>query len=113
MDFDDNVDAELVRLARSGGPDSFASRTLANALQEAAVGYLIKLDNQGALFAELHRKGLLLPAPPPGWPQESRSVIHLSVARALVGFMDKQVLKGGWDPRGGASLRTYFINASL
>jgi RNA polymerase sigma factor (sigma-70 family) len=105
------IDARLVRSAQDGGPESFAYRTLASTLRDIAVGHFITRNKQHKLFADLRRMGLNLPAPPSGWPEEARSVIHVSVVKALGRFMQKQVMEGGWDPSRGASLNTYFINA--
>ena len=80
-------------------------------MREAAIGHLVTRNKQYKLFADLRQMGLTLPAPPPGWPEDSRSVIHESVVRALGRFMQKQVMEGGWDPSRGASLRTYFLIA--
>ena len=68
----------------------------------------------GEIFHQCKRHDCWPGEPPPYW--EHDDLVSLSgdtVAKAIVDFRDRAVLKGEWRPESGASLKTYFITGCV
>lgn len=105
-------DARLVELVRGAGVESAEYRYLRAALTETGLGVLTRFGPRRVLH-ELSRRGLWVPPPPASFHEELSTLRYLAVYSSIDPFMESQVLGGSWDPRGGASLRTFFVNKVL
>jgi DNA-directed RNA polymerase specialized sigma24 family protein len=63
----------------------------------------------GLIFTRCAQKGIRLPR----WrlsPQDREELVYDTLARALPLFRRRALVEGGWQPGGGATLRTFFVN---
>ncbi|WP_230570493.1 hypothetical protein [Saccharothrix luteola] len=68
----------------------------------------------GMIFTLCREKGCPVGAAPPRW--EHDDLVGLAgdtVVKAIGDFRRKALLDGGWDPAGGASLKTYFATTCV
>jgi hypothetical protein len=108
-----NVDALIVERVRQAGEGSREYFELSTTLLEVGVGTLTNLGKNNLLFPTLQRHQIKVPRPPESWSKDAARVIYLSVRRTVPNFMRRQVLHGGWDSTRGATLKTFFVTASL
>jgi hypothetical protein len=108
-----DTDALIVERVRQAGKGSREYKELSMTLLEVGVGTLTNLRKNNLLFPTLRRRQIALPRPPESWPKDAASVIYLSVQGTVPSFMCRQVLDGGWDPTKKATLKTFFVTASL
>jgi hypothetical protein len=107
------TDALIVECVRQKGEGSREYNELSTTLLEVGVGTLTNLRKANLLFPTLRRCQIVVPKPPESWPKDAPRVIYLSVQGTVPTFMRRQVLGGGWDPAKGATLKTFFVTASL
>lgn len=84
--------------------------------QLAAYGYSVVLGwlRSRRMFTECARRGIQLRRPPGVWDEDDlQSLTNDTVANAIEPFRVKALLGGGWDPRGGASLASYFVTGCV
>ncbi|MBM2620929.1 sigma-70 family RNA polymerase sigma factor [Actinoplanes sp. LDG1-06] len=81
-------------------------------LMAAGAGYIAAGLKSGAVFAACRRRNASIRLSfPVGWNHsDCREVMLATVAAALIRFYDEAMVEGGWQPAGGASLTTHFIN---
>jgi hypothetical protein len=63
----------------------------------------------GLIFTKCAQKGVRLPR----WrlsSQDSEELVYDTLARALPIFRRKALVEGRWQPEGGATLKTFFVN---
>jgi hypothetical protein len=108
-----DTDALIVERVRQAGKGSLEYIELSTTLLEVGVGTLTNLRKNNLLFPALRRHRIAVARPPESWPKDAARVIYLSVCGTVPNFMRRQVLEGGWDPTQGATLKTYFVTASL
>ena len=102
----------LSTLRRTGfsGPDYTIFATELAKYGIAVIGSWIR---SRAIFARCKEKGWGLPPPPPtsslDEPDTVEELTNETVAKALKHFREDVLLPDRWDPRGGASIRTFFI----
>ena len=103
-------DAKAVARVREAGPESVEYRLLREALIEVALGMLTMMGPH-RILREMRKRGMFVPVPAPVSFAEELPTLRYEAIRAVVeNFMKVQVLDGGWDPNGKASLRTFFTN---
>lgn len=108
------ADATLVERVRAAGAESAEYRYLKEALEEIAVGSMTNLEKKRGLHAAIMRQGCVLRRPIPlTYPANFRTILHLAVWTASPKFMTKQIIGGGWQSEGKASVRTFFVSAAM
>jgi DNA-directed RNA polymerase specialized sigma24 family protein len=82
-------------------------------LRDYGINTLIKQWRTGELRPIVHHKTRIkLPPPPSSWLDDDVSgLIAEAVIRSVEPFMQSAILQGGWQPEGGASIKTYFIGS--
>lgn len=101
------ADARVVEVVQQGGRDSTEFRYLHEALREATLGSLLQMG-PWLVLREARARGLRIPYPTPAsYEEEFPTLCFLAVKTSVEGFMERQVMQGGWSPDGGASLRTF------
>jgi hypothetical protein len=82
-------------------------------LRDYGINTLIKQWRAGQLRGIIHHKTrIALPPPPPSWlGDDVNSLIIEAVISSVEPFMQSAILQGGWQPEGGASIKTYFIGS--
>lgn len=108
-----DTDALIVRRVRQAGQASREYIELSTTLLEVGVGALTNLRKNNLLFPTLRQRRIVVPRPPESWPKDAPRVIYLSVQGTVPSFMRRQIIEGGWDPTKGATLKTFFVTASL
>jgi hypothetical protein len=108
-------DAKSIERARAAGPGSTEVELLKSELLDMGLGVLHALNRASRLIPSA--KLLLrcsLPEPPSNWSSVADGVIYLAVTLAVKRFINA-LFDGrrSWQPSGGASLETYFINGCL
>ncbi|MGH3616169.1 MAG: hypothetical protein ACRDRK_26975 [Pseudonocardia sp.] len=107
-------DAALVAQVRASGLGSVEYRYLEQALQEVAVGTLTNLEKKNKLHSAILNKGCRLCRPVPlSYPENFCTILHLAVWTVSPKFMTNQVMGGGWQAAGAASVRTFFVSAAM
>ncbi|HET9253627.1 MAG TPA: hypothetical protein VFO16_00305, partial [Pseudonocardiaceae bacterium] len=107
------ADRRRAEALRALGPGHKRFADYAIKLRDYGIGTLIKQWRTGELRPIVLRKTrITLPPPPPWWSDDHVSgVIAEAVTRSVEPFMQSAVLQGGWQPGGGASIKTYFIGS--
>ncbi|MCX4539013.1 hypothetical protein [Streptomyces sp. NBC_01669] len=75
-----------------------------------------KWTGTGEIFAHTRRAGRPVPAnmTTPDWDPDARSEVATeTVVAGLDLFLEHGLIRGKWNPNGGASLTTYFVGASI
>jgi DNA-directed RNA polymerase specialized sigma24 family protein len=108
-----DTDTLIVKRVRQAGKGSREYTELSTTLLEVGVGTLTNLRKNNLLFPTLQQRRIVVPRPPASWPTDAARVIYLSVQGTVPNFMHFQVLEGGWDPDKKATLKTFFVTASL
>lgn len=108
------ADSELITrlmFTEYDGPEWHLFRT---ALARYGVAVLHKWILSGRIFVECARKGFGRIALR-RWQDRDEAVglAGETVARALIFFRDRVLVRGIWDPSRGASVRTYFVGACI
>ncbi|WP_346834044.1 sigma-70 family RNA polymerase sigma factor [Saccharothrix sp. CCNWLY140-2] len=82
----------------------------------AEYGYAVVMAwlRSGAIFSLCAEKRCAVGDPPPYWEHDDLvSLTTDTVIGAIRDFRTKALLDGGWDPDGGAGLKTYFATACV
>jgi hypothetical protein len=62
------------------------------------------------MFAQCKKRGCYPGPPPLRWQQDDvHSLANDTVSQAILDFRERALIRGGWRPDGGASLKTYFV----
>ncbi len=90
--------------------DYFAAEQAAYAL-----AVLMSWMRTGEIFRKCKEKGRpVLPTEIWKWDREDRlGLAHLTVSKALAVFRQRVLVPGAWDPRRGATIKTFFVGACL
>src|SRR6266516_1142186 len=90
--------------------DYFAAEQAAYAL-----AVLMSWMRTGEIFRKCKEKGRpVLPTEIWKWDREDRlGLAHLTVTKALAVFRERVLVPGAWDPRRGATVKTFFVGACL
>jgi hypothetical protein len=75
-----------------------------------------KWTGSGEIFAQARRVGRPVPAhmTAPDWDSDARAEVATdTVVAGLDLFLEHGLIRGKWNPNGGASLTTYFVGASI
>lgn len=80
-----------------------------------ALAVLMAWMRTGEIFRKCREKGRPVPLTEIWrWDRDDRlGLAHLTVAKALTIFRDRILVPGVWDPRRGATIKTYFVGACL
>ncbi|MEU5695421.1 hypothetical protein [Actinosynnema sp. NPDC020468] len=85
-----------------------------DALAEYGFALVMAWLKSEAIFALCTEKGCPPGDPPPYWDRDDlESLAADTVVKAMEVFRRKALLEGGWDPRAGASLTTYFATGCV
>ncbi|MGH3869660.1 MAG: hypothetical protein ACRDQ4_26875 [Pseudonocardiaceae bacterium] len=82
----------------------------------ACYGYAVMMAwlKTGEIFSQCKTKGCSLGSPPPEWTIDDRAELaNETVALAINSFKQQALIAGKWTHNGGATLKTYFINACV
>ena len=113
------ADRDLIDTLRSEG---FAGRNFTyfqTVLAQYGVAVIRAWTRDGKVLGKYAEKGFggLPPEPRPGAltddPSTAQGIADETVARALNAFRDKVLIPNRWDPKRGASLRTFFVGQCL
>jgi hypothetical protein len=87
------------------------------AAQQAAYALPVLMSwmRTGKIFRKCKEKGRPVPESARWeWDRDDRlGLAHLTVAKALTVFRERVLVPGVWDPRRGATIKTYFVGACL
>jgi hypothetical protein len=62
------------------------------------------------MFAQCKKRGCYPGPPPLDWAHDDlHSIANDTVGQAILDFRERALVRGGWRPDGGASLKTYFV----
>lgn len=107
------IDSRLVELVRSAGKNSPEFRWFEATLYDFGVGTLTKMSKDGQLLSQLHKRGIRIRPRTRDYAQNLPRLIFFAVQTALPKFLQRQILDGGWNANGGASVGTFFVRSCL
>jgi DNA-directed RNA polymerase specialized sigma24 family protein len=82
----------------------------------ARYGYAVMMAwlETGEIFTQCAAKGCNLGSPTPEWTIDDQvGLVNETVAWAVHSFRQHALIEGKWTPKGGATLKTYFIGACI
>ncbi|QQQ75684.1 sigma-70 family RNA polymerase sigma factor [Saccharothrix sp. 6-C] len=89
-------------------------RRFTRVLSEYGFASMMGWLRSGLIFTLCREKGRPVGVAPPYWEHDDLvSLAGDTVVRAIGDFRRNALLAGGWDPAGGASLKTYFATACV
>jgi hypothetical protein len=96
---------------REWGPGSPQYVEYALKLRNYGIGTLTNQWNADQLRRLIRdKRGISLPPPLPSWDRRVvPSIIGFVVCAAVEPFLERAVLRGGWKPERGATIRVYFV----
>jgi len=109
----DRVLADTLAASNYEGPNYVA---FANEIAKYGLAVILGWIYRGLIWSKIKEKswGSIEPEPWPGsLIEDAQSLADETVVKALVVFREKVLLPGRWDPRKGASLRTFFVGQCL
>ncbi len=108
------ADAELIHLLMWAQYEGHEWRKFREALAQYGVAVLKKWILSGQIFRECIAKGFgAIHRRRRNDEEEALGIAGETVARAIVFFRERVLVRGVWDPSRGASVRTYFIGACI
>jgi len=109
----DRVLADTLAACNYQGPNYVA---FANEIAKYGLAVILGWIYRGLIWSKIKEKswGSIEPEPWPGsLIEDAQALADETVVKALVVFRDKVLIPGKWDPRKGASLRTFFVGQCL
>lgn len=109
-----DADAELYRRFSAGELTAAEHDHFFTELAKSAYGPLMGMLATGRVFDLCARQNRPVGPPPYDWSPDDRTELVLeTVAKALQRFAIQPSSGRGWTPRGGASIRTYFMGTCI
>ncbi len=109
----DRVLADTLAACNYEGPNYVA---FANEIAKYGLAVMLGWIYRGLIWGKIREKswGTLEPEPWPGsLIEDAQSLADETIVKALAVFREKVLIPGKWDPRKGASLRTFFVGQCL
>ncbi len=110
------ADARLVDILRADNFQGSRYEKTTSRLMEYGWLTINKWTGTGEIFAHARRAGRPIPLhmTAPDWDADDRSEVATeTVVAGLDLFLEHGLIRGKWNPSGGASLSTYFVGASI
>ncbi|MFF7717664.1 hypothetical protein [Streptomyces sp. NPDC007988] len=110
------ADARIVDILRADNFQGPRYQKTTTHLMEYGWRTINKWTGNGEIFAHARRAGRPVPAhmTTPDWDADDRSEVATeTVVAGLDLFLEHGLIRGKWNPNGGASLATYFVGASI
>ncbi|MFK4106143.1 hypothetical protein ACI2L1_40025 [Streptomyces sp. NPDC019531] len=110
------ADARIVDILRADNFQGPRYEKTATRLMEYGWLTINKWTGTGEIFAHARRAGRPVPLhmTAPDWDADARSEVATeTVVAGLDLFLEHGLIRGKWNPSGGASLSTYFVGASI
>ncbi|MEY2247254.1 hypothetical protein AB8A21_30665 [Streptomyces sp. BF23-18] len=110
------ADARIVEILRADNFQGPRYHKVTTRLMEYGWRTISKWTGSGDIFAHARQAGRPVPAhmTNPEWDADDRAEVATdTVIAGLDLFLEHGLIRGTWNPAGGASLNTYFVGASI